>query len=336
MSIRVYSSLEQVRKSPAQGRAVAIGVFDGVHRGHQRILRRAAEEAAATGALATVVTFYPHPEAVLRPGSAPRMLTSVERKGRLLEELGLDEMVVVKFDRDFARLSPESFCSAVLSTRLGARTVFVGENFRFGRGGTGTAERLLEYGRTHGFEVRPVSLVEENGEVISSTRIRESLRDGRVEEAARLLGRPHRLEGEVSSGAGRGRSLEAPTANLIVSRRLALPRLGVYVTRSTVDDDRVYESVTSVGTNPTFESGRKVRIETLLFEFNGDLYGRRLAVDFLVRIRGQKTFGDALSLAERIKRDVEIALAVHAGASLPDAERAVDARTADTHTADTS
>jgi len=311
--VLVYPSLEEVRKAPAHGRAVAIGVFDGVHRGHQRILGRAVQEASSTGALSAAVTFYPHPEAILRPHAAPRMLTSVEQKARLMEGLGLDELVVVRFDRDFARLSPESFCASVLSTRLGARTVFVGENFRFGQGGAGTAAHLLEYGRTHGFEVRPVALVAEDGETISSTRIRDLLGSGRVEEAARLLGRPHRLEGPVLSGAGRGRGLGAPTANLAVTREMAVPRLGVYATRSTVDGDRVYPSVTSVGTNPTFESDHKVRVETLLLDFSGDLYGRHLAVDFLTRIRGQKTFADAASLAERIRLDVEAARAVHAG-----------------------
>jgi riboflavin kinase/FMN adenylyltransferase len=315
--MRVYSSLEEVRKAPARGRAVAIGVFDGVHRGHQRILSRAVDEAASTGALSTAVTFYPHPEAVLRPRSAPRMLTSTEQKARLMGSLGLDELMVVGFDRDFARLSPDAFCGAVLSTRLGARTVFVGENFRFGQGGAGTAADLVEYGGTHGFEVCPVALVEADGETISSTRIRELLSNGRVDEAAILLGRPHRIEGAVSSGAGRGRDLEAPTANLLVERELALPRLGVYVTRSTIDGGEVYPSVTSVGTNPTFESDRKVRIETLLFDFSGDLYGRHLAVDFLARIRGQKTYESAASLAEQIKLDVQMARAVHAGGTRP-------------------
>lgn len=312
--MRVYSSLDEVERAPARGRAVAIGVFDGVHRGHQRILSRAVDEAASTGATSAAVTFYPHPEAVLRPRSAPRMLTSVDQKSRLMGALGLDELVVVRFDRDFARLTPESFCGAVLSTRLGARTVFVGENFRFGRGGVGTAAHLIDYGSAHGFAVQPVALVADQGETISSTRIRELLSHGRVDEAARLLGRPHKIEGPVLTGAGRGRALDAPTANLAVSREMALPRLGVYVTRSTVDGDDVYPSVTSVGTNPTFESDRRVRIETLLLDFSGDLYGRHLAVDFLERIRGQKTFQDAGSLAERIKRDVDIARAAHAGA----------------------
>jgi riboflavin kinase/FMN adenylyltransferase len=310
--MRVCTSPDQLMEASRQGRALAIGVFDGVHRGHQRILRRAVDEAAATGALSVAVTFYPHPEAILRPRSAPRMLTSLERKATLLEALGLDEMVVVKFDREFAGLSPESFCATVLSDHLGARTVFVGENFRFGHHGAGTATDLVEYGEKHGFEVRPVALVEEDGEAISSTRIRELLRAGDVKEAARLLGRPHRVEGTVMAGAGRGRALDAPTANLTGAKDLALPRAGVYVTLSTVDGNEVHPSVTSLGTNPTFQSDRKMRIETLLLDYSGDLYGRHLAVDFLERIRGQKAFPDAGSLAQQIKQDVAIARSAHA------------------------
>ncbi|MBN1319771.1 MAG: bifunctional riboflavin kinase/FAD synthetase [Thermoleophilia bacterium] len=315
--MRLYLSLEQVDTAPATGRTVAIGVFDGVHRGHQRILGQAVKQAAATGAVSTAVTFYPHPEAVLRPRSAPRMLTSLERKAALLEALGLDEVVVVRFDEGFARLSPESFCRAVLSAHLGARVVFVGENFRFGRHGAGTAADLAEYGSTHGFEVRAVPLVEEDGETISSTRIRELLQTGQVKEATRLLGRPHRVEGTVASGAGRGRGLDAPTANLPADRDMALPRSGVYATLSTVDGSESHISITSVGTNPTFESGRKIRVETLLMDYTGDLYGRHLAVDFVDRIRGQHTFPDAGSLAKQIKQDVEAARRVHERASDP-------------------
>lgn len=311
--MRLYSSLEEVADAPESGRVVAIGVFDGVHRGHQRILWQAIDEARDIGALAAAVTFYPHPEAVLCPRSAPRMLTSLERKAELLEALGLDEVIVVRFDREFARLSPESFCRAVLSDQLDARVVFVGDNFRFGYRGAGSAGDLAVYGATHGFRVRPVSLVEDSGEVISSTRIRELLKRGRVAEATRLLGRPHRLEGPVVGGAGRGgKMLEAPTANLTPSRDLALPALGVYVTRSVVNRQAVYRSVTSVGTNPTFETDRKVRIETLLLDYQGDLYGAHLAVDFLERIRGQKMFTDPAALAEQIKRDIEFARRVNA------------------------
>jgi riboflavin kinase / FMN adenylyltransferase len=309
--MRLYSTLHEVADAPATGRVVAIGVFDGVHRGHQLILAQTIEQARATGALSTAVTFYPHPDAVLRPRSAPRMLTSLERKGELLDALGMDELVVVRFDRQFASLSPELFCRAVLSDHLGARVVFVGQNFRFGHQGAGTPRDLVEYGATHGFNVSPVPLVEDAGEAISSTRIRELLKRGKVVEAAGLLGRPHRLEGMVVSGARRGRTLEAPTANLSVSREFALPGLGIYVTGSIVDREHVYRSVTSVSTNPTFEHDRKVRIETVLLDYAGDLYGSRLALDFLGRIRGQRTFPDADSLAAQIKKDIDFARRVH-------------------------
>jgi riboflavin kinase/FMN adenylyltransferase len=321
VTVRIYGTLEQVEEAPAQGRSVAIGVFDGVHRGHQRILGRAVEEAALTGARSAAVTFYPHPEAVLRPGAVPRELTSPERKAELLSILGIDELVTMRFDQEFAQLSPEAFCRLVLSDRLGARVVFVGQNFRFGHRGSGTATDLAAYGKTHGFEVRPVPLVEAEGETISSTRIRQLLRLGRVSEAARLLGRPHRVEGTVATGAGRGRTLEAPTANLTATRHMALPRLGVYATLATVDRARVYESVTSVGTNPTFETSRKVRIETLLLDYSGDMYGSHLAVDFLERIRGQRVFSDSRALAERIRADAVTARAILAHARGATAEQ---------------
>jgi riboflavin kinase / FMN adenylyltransferase len=250
---------------------------------------------------------------VLRPRSAPRMLTSLERKAELLDELGIDERVVVRFDREFASLSPELFCRAVLSDHLGAKEVFVGQNFHFGHLGAGTPADLADYGATHGFRVRPVALVEDSGEAISSTRIRELLKRGHVVEAAGLLGRPHRIEGEVIPGVQRGRTLQAPTANLSVGRERALPGLGIYVTRSIVGGDHVYHSVTSVGTNPTFEHDRKVRIETVLLDYAGDLYGEHLALDFLARIRGQRTFPDAESLAAQIQRDIEFARRIHSG-----------------------
>jgi riboflavin kinase/FMN adenylyltransferase len=311
--MRIYSSLDDIAEAPESGRIVAIGVFDGVHRGHQRILSAAVENARQRKALSTAVTFYPHPEAVLHPRPAPRLLTSLVRKAQLLEALGLDEVVVIRFDLEFARLTPEAFCRLVLSHRLGARLVVVGENFRFGHQGMGTPADLRAYGATHDFETRSVGLTEEDGEVISSTRIRRLLGGGHVVEAARLLGRPHRIEGQVVKGAGRGRALEAPTANLAVDAETAMPRLGVYVTHSFLGGGVAHPSVTSVGTNPTFETDRKTRIETFLLEHSGDIYGSRMEVDFLERIRAQQTFPDAGSLAARIWRDAEIARRYFAG-----------------------
>ena len=307
--MRVYHSLTEVPDPAGAGRVVAIGVFDGVHRGHQEILRRAVEAARVTGATPAAVTFYPHPDAVLHRRSAPPMLTPLERKAVLVEALGVEELIVVPFDKEFAQLTPAAFCSAVLSDHLGARAVLVGENFHFGHRGAGTPADLRLYGRAHGFDVMAVPLAREGGEVISSTRIRELLREGDVTEAAGLLGRPHRIDGTVVSGVGRGRGLEAPTANIAPKLDMALPRLGIYVTRSTVDGSVSHPSVTSLGTNPTFESDGKIRIETLLLDFSGDLYGQHLEVDFLGRIRDQVAFPDGESLAARIKQDVETARA---------------------------
>lgn len=305
--MEIYQGLHQVSQPPPQGRVVAIGVFDGVHRGHQRILGEAVTQGRASGATIMAVTFQPHPEAVLRPSPAPRLLTPLGRKAELIADLGVEELLVVHFDRDFARLTPAEFCRRILSDRLGARVVLVGENFRFGHLGVGTPADLREYGRSHGFQVRTVPLAEEDGQVISSTRIRALLAAGHVAEAAALLGRPHRIEGLVVRGAGRGRTLDAPTANLAVEAGTALPKLGVYVTRSFVKAGGAHPSVTSVGTNPTFEVDHKIRIETLFLDEGEDVYGCSMALDFLERIRGQVAFKDATELATQIKKDCEIA-----------------------------
>jgi riboflavin kinase / FMN adenylyltransferase len=305
--VLIFRDLGEVPESSAHGRVVAIGVFDGVHRGHQRILGEAAKAGRESGATVMAVTFQPHPEAVLRPHPAPRLLTSLERKAALIASLGVDELLVVHFDRAFARLTPGEFCRKVLSDHLGARVVLVGENFRFGHQGAGTPLDLHQYGRSHHFAVRTVPLAEDDGLTISSTRIRALITSGHVAEAAALLGRPHRIEGVIVKGAGRGRTLEAPTANLAVEAETAIPKLGVYVTRSVVDGGRMHASVTSVGTNPTFEVDHKTRIETLFLDEGEDVYGRGMAIDFLERIRGQETFRDAATLAAQIKKDSEIA-----------------------------
>ncbi len=307
MTMNFYDALESILELPGSQRVVAVGVFDGVHRGHQRILLETVSQARKIGGVATSVTFQPHPEAVLRPHAAPRLLTTLRRKAELLEDLGLDELVAVRFDSAFAQLSPEAFCRLVLSARLGARLVLVGENFRFGHRGCGTVADLRAYGDDHGFIVHAVPLAEDSGEAISSTRIRMLVRNGHVADAAQLLGRPHRLEGIVVGGARRGRALGTPTANLAVEAGLAIPRLGVYVTRTLLPDGSSWPSVTSVGTNPTFEVDGKVRIETLLLGYAGTLYGWTIAVDFLEKIRNQEKFADGDSLVERIHRDEEIA-----------------------------
>ena len=304
--METYLDIRDVEAESA-GRVVAIGVFDGVHRGHQSILSAAVQLGRKEGSPVMAVTFSPHPDSVLRNHPAPRVLTPLDRKSELMAELGVDQVLVVKFDREFAKLSPSEFCARILSVRLGAKAVFVGENFRFGHLGAGTAADLSVYGRSHGFAVTAVPLAEDNGETISSTRIRELIGAGHVDEAARLLTRPHRIEGVVVRGAGRGRTLEAPTANLAVEVETAIPHQGVYVTRSLINKSHVHQSITSIGTNPTFEVDHKTRIETFFLDGGENVYGCHLALDFLEHIRAQQVFADGAELAARIKKDIEIA-----------------------------
>jgi riboflavin kinase/FMN adenylyltransferase len=305
--MRLYRSIEDIAPLGERHRAVAIGTFDGVHLGHQAIIGRAVAAAAEMGGVATVLTFEPHPSLVLAPESAPLILTPLELKLHLLEQQGVQEVIAVPFDRAFSGLTPEGFCRLLLSERLGARQVTVGENFRFGRGGAGTPEDLLEFGRELGFAVAAVRLMELEGEPMSSTRIRRLIQQGDVDHATRLLGRPHTLEGYVVAGAGRGRDLGSPTANLEVPAHVAVPAHGVYVTLTDLGRGTQEPGVTSVGTNPTFETDGVTRVETYLLRFSGDLYSTKVRVAFLDRLRGQIVFPDAAALIEQISRDVAAA-----------------------------
>jgi len=302
--VRVYRSLEEIADLGSTPRAVAIGVFDGVHVGHQAIIGMAVEAAAAMGGVSTVVTFEPHPEAVLHKKHPPPTITPLELKIDLLERIGVQEVVAVPFDEEFASLGAEEFCRRLLSLRLGARQVLVGDNFRFGRGGAGTPADLLAFGQEQGFAVKAISLVQDDGLAVSSTRIRSLIERGELEEASRLLGRPHVLVGRVVPGAGRGRKLGMPTANIEPPPGVVIPALGVYVTRVRLERGMAEASVTSVGTNPTFECDNVVRIETFLLDFKGSLYDQTIELEFLSRLRGQRTFPDPGSLVAQMERDV--------------------------------
>ncbi|MHB9148704.1 MAG: bifunctional riboflavin kinase/FAD synthetase [Thermoleophilia bacterium] len=310
--MRVYRHIDQVEDLRGVPRAVAIGTFDGLHRGHQEIVSGAVAAAAAMGGASAVLTFEPHPSSVLAPGRDPALLTTFDYKVDLLDEAGVDEVVALPFDAAFAALSPEEFCRTILSDRLNARQVMVGANFHFGRGASGSAEDLIAYGRQSGFSVTAIGLVIVRGKPVSSTRIRRLVAEGRVEEAAELLGRPHVIEGFVEGGAGRGRTMGTPTANLESLLGLALPAPGVYVTRTLVAAGDVRPSVTSIGTNPTFESDDRVRVETFVLDFTGNLYGRRIRVEFLEWVRPQYTYSDVTLLQERIAEDVRVARAFFA------------------------
>ena len=286
------------------GRAVVtIGVFDGVHRGHQQIIGHAVKRAGELGVQSVVVTFDPHPSEVVRPGSHPAILTEPARKAELIEALGADVLCVIPFTADFSRLSPEAFVHDTLVENLHASLVRVGENFRFGHKAAGDVELLRRLGRTFGFGVEDAQLVADDGTVFSSTYIRACVDAGDVEAAARALGRPHRLDGIVVRGDQRGRELGFPTANLLTAPYAAVPADGIYAAWIVRHRHEPSMAAVSIGTNPTF-SGRERRVEAYVLDFDGDLYGERLSLDFVSRLREQRTYTDIAPLVEQIGDDV--------------------------------
>ncbi|MDO3700582.1 bifunctional riboflavin kinase/FAD synthetase [Micromonospora sp. C28SCA-DRY-2] len=284
---------------------VTIGVFDGVHRGHQATIGHAVARARDLGVKSVVVTFDPHPAEVVRPGSHPAVLTEPARKAELIEALGADVLCVVPFTPEFSRLPAEAFVHDVLVEHLHAALVVVGDNFRFGHRAAGDVALLERLGRTFGFGVEAGPLVAEAGTVFSSTYIRSCVDAGDVGAAAAALGRPHRLEGVVVRGDQRGRELGFPTANLLCHRYAAVPADGVYAARLVRRGQREpLAAAVSVGTNPTF-SGRERRVEAYALDFTGDLYGERLALDFVAHLREQIRFDAIEPLVAQIEEDVE-------------------------------
>jgi riboflavin kinase/FMN adenylyltransferase len=282
-------SIEVTRLPDAEPRPrhVAIGTFDGVHLGHQAVIDDAD----------TVLTFDPHPLEVLHPAALPKLITPFEVKRDVIDGLGVDELVVIPFDREFATLPAEGFVEKVLIERLGAEKVSVGENFRFGAKAQGDPQMLASRPE---FETRVVPLVEVDGETVSSTRIRALVAAGDMEAARHCLGAPFMVEGAVVSGDQRGRELGFPTANIVPDDRLAIPGHGVYAAFA----DGVPAAV-NVGVRPTFETGRGVLIETHLIDRDEDLYGKTLRVAFVARLRGERRFADAEKLVAQMRSDVE-------------------------------
>jgi riboflavin kinase / FMN adenylyltransferase len=288
------------------GRAVAtIGVFDGVHRGHQQIIGHTVRRAREPSMASVVVTFDPHPAEVVRPGSHPAILTEAGRKAELIEALGVDVLCVIPFTVDFSHLSPETFVHDVLVEHLHASAVVVGENFRFGHKAAGDVGLLERLGRTFGFTVEGAPLVASApASVVSSTYIRSCVDAGDVAEAARALGRPHRLEGVVVRGDARGRELGFPTANLLTPPHAAVPADGVYAAWLARRGGEPLMAAVSIGTNPTF-AGRERRVEAYVLDFDADLYGERLALDFVARLREQRRYEGVEPLVAQVRRDVE-------------------------------
>jgi riboflavin kinase/FMN adenylyltransferase len=270
-----------------RARRVAVGEFDGVHRGHREVI--AGND--------TVLTFEPHPQVVVRPEHAPKLLTSLDVKIELIAELGVRELVVIPFDLEFAAQSPEAFVDTVLVDGLEATHVSVGENFHFGHRASGNAAMLAADSR---FETRVVPLVAADGQPISSTRIRALISEGEVEHAAELLGSKFRLRGEVIHGDHRGRELGFPTANIGPDDAYVLPAYGVYACQV-----GPYAAAVSIGVRPTFGDGLKPLVEAYLLDFDGDLYGQPLTLEFVARLRDELAFESVEELVGQIDADVQ-------------------------------
>jgi riboflavin kinase/FMN adenylyltransferase len=283
---------------PKPGRKVAIGTFDGVHLGHREVIRGSD----------TVLTFDPHPQAVISPGNAPKLITTPQVKADLIAGLGVEELVTIPFDREFASKSAEEFVQEVLVDRLGAERVSVGENFRFGKKATGDAEFLKARPE---FETRVVPLVEVEGETVSSSHIRGLVAAGEVDKASRFLGGPFLFEGEVVAGDKRGRELGMPTANIVPDDALASPGHGVYAAWA-----HGHPAAVNVGVRPTFDTGRGLLVEAYLLDFEGDLYGQTLRIAFLERMRGEKRFESVDDLVAQMRLDVDRAREI-ASATVP-------------------
>jgi riboflavin kinase / FMN adenylyltransferase len=283
---------------PKPGRKVAIGTFDGVHLGHREVIRGSD----------TVLTFDPHPQSVIAPGTAPKLLNPPGVKADIIAGLGVEELVTIPFDREFASKSAEEFVRQVLVDRLSAERVSVGENFRFGKRASGDPAFLRSRPE---FETQVVPLVEVEGEIVSSTHIRGLVAAGEVDKAAHFLGGPFLFEGEVVEGDRRGRELGMPTANIVPDDAFATPGHGVYAAWA-----HGHPAAVNVGVRPTFDTGRGLLVEAYLLDFDGDLYGETLRIAFLERMRGEKRFESAAELVAQMQLDVANARAI-ASATVP-------------------
>jgi riboflavin kinase / FMN adenylyltransferase len=281
----IITPLSDVQHSGA--RSVAVGTFDGVHLGHREVIDGSD----------SVLTFEPHPVSVISPQHRPKLLTTLERKAELVADLGVQELIVIPFDVEFAARSATEFIDDVLVGALGAGQVSIGENFRFGHKALGDS-RLLQGDKRFSTVVHP--LLEVDGEIVSSSHIRGLVLAGEVGEANRLLGAPFQLRGEVVHGDARGRELGFPTANLVPEEELVCPGHGVY---ACLADGR--PAAVSIGVRPTFQTGRGELIEAYILDFEGDLYGSDLRLEFLARLRGERRFEDPEALVEQIHKDVQ-------------------------------
>ena len=287
--------------------AVSIGNFDGVHRGHQAAIMSVVSDARARGCASVVCTFDPHTRALLKPNQPPSLMQTLEQRLEAIAAFGVDGIVVIPFSEQVATLSREDFVGEFLRDTLNLSALHVSSYFRFGRFGAGDVAYLQDLGSARGFDLTVVPEVLEDGRPISSSWVRQLIRDGEMEAAAGLLGRPVTLRGSVAQGGKRGREMGAPTANLLAENGL-LPAPGVYVTRAILQGEGM-PAVTNVGTRPTFGPGGATTVEAHLLDYRGDLYGQRLDLEFLRKLREEIEFSSASELAARIQQDIALARA---------------------------
>ena len=289
-----------------RGTVLTLGVFDGLHLGHQRIMQTVVESAKINQAVPTVITFDPHPRAVLHPENSPPLLQTLDQRLANFEVLGIEQAIVIRFDKEFAAIDAESFLRDIVHERLQAREVFLGKGFFFGKNRGGNIELLREMSKKFGFFADEVPEVRLRGQRISSSKIRQLLADGKVNLARRMLGRPYGVEGQIIHGFRRGHTIGFPTANLHPHNRV-IPKYGVYATANLIDG--VWRrSITNVGVRPTFEDEQNPSIESYIFDFDGDLYGDVLRVRFLHRIRDERKFSGIDELRAQIEKDTRRAL----------------------------
>jgi riboflavin kinase/FMN adenylyltransferase len=289
---------------PSRDIVLTIGFFDGIHRGHQHLLNGIVQRARETDRLSAVLTFHPHPEAVVHPKEQPQYLSSPPERARIIGDLGVDILYLVPFGQELAETSARDLLT-ILHDRLQMRELWVGRDFAMGRNREGDISTLRNLSTQIGYRLRIVKPFCEGGEPISSTRIRGLLSKGHVEDAARLLGRPYKIPGRVVQGAQRGRDLGFRTANLQVDAQRALPKRGVYAAWANLTDAR-RKSVVNVGTRPTFDE-QDLLIEAHVLDYGGDLYGEQICIEFVQRLRSERVFADASALIEQVQRDIATA-----------------------------
>lgn len=303
-SMRVFHGTDNA--GIARGTVLTLGVFDGLHLGHQRIMKTVVDRARAVGAVPTAITFDPHPRSVLHPEQAPPLLQTLDQRLANFEFLGIEQAIVIRFDKEFAGQDAEIFLRDIVFERLQAKEVYLGKGFAFGNNRGGNIELLRTMSKDLGFLADEVDEVTLRGQRISSSLIRRVLAEGRVNLARRMLGRPYGVEGQIVRGFQRGRAIGFPTANLKPQNRV-IPKFGVYATATLIEGEW-RRSITNVGVRPTFEEDEMPSIETFVFDFDGDLYGDVLRVRFLHRIRDERKFEGIDQLKAQIENDCATAL----------------------------